>query len=441
MKKILFLLLISLPLLGTAQKSIDKIVAKVDNNIILKSDVEQYYSRLKYEGETVTEDTKCQIFEQMVLQKMLLAKAEIDSVYVEEVMLQDQIERRMAYMEQVAGGRKRLEEQFGKTLEEIALDVKDQIREQMTAEKMQRELTDKIDVTPKEVKKFFNSIPKDSIPYIKDQIVVSHIVKYPEVTEAQKQEVIQKLLDIKQQILNGADFNALAIKYSEDPSAVQNKGEMGWQKRGNFVPEYEAAVFSMKQGEYSDIVESDFGFHLIQLQDKRGEEYRSRHILIRPQFDDNDLKFATEYLDSLKNLIEVDTISFENAAREYSNDKITSGSGGEIVNPATGNSLTLANELDSYIFLVIDTMQVGQISAPLEYRTPDGKKAMRIIYYKTKVNSHYLSLKNDYDKIYGLAKNQKKAFFMRDVIKKLKGEVYINIDKEFQKCKILQQLE
>lgn len=434
MKKFISLLFLCLPLLGKAQTSIDKIVAKVDNNVILKSDVEQYYNRLKYEGEDVNDDTKCQIFEQMILQKMLLTKAEIDSIYIDEKALRQEFDDRFGIMPPTPEGLN------AKTDDEIFLDLKDQLREQMVVRKMQRELTDKIDVTPKEVKKFFNSIPKDSIPYIGNQIIVSQIIKYPKITEAQKQDVIQKLKDIKQEIQNGADFKVLARKYSEDPSVIQNKGEMSWQKRGNFVPEYEAAIFNMKEGEL-DIVESDFGFHLIQLQNKRGEEYKSRHILIRPKFEDNDLSSATQYLDSLTNLITSNSISFEEAARKYSDDKFTASSGGEILNPSTGNSLTLENELDSYLYLVLDTMQVGQISKPLKYRTPNGKEAVRIIYYKTKVNSHYLSLENDYDKIYSLAKTKKKALFMQDFIKNFKGDVYVNIDKEYKNCKILQHLE
>lgn len=436
------ILLICLPILAFSQDkpiNIDRIIAKVDNYIVLRSEVEQWYMRSQQQQQPIS---KCQALESLVVNKLLVAKAEIDSVLVDDKDVDAQLTARMQQMIQLYGNEKNIVDQFGKTLETLKSEVRSQVKEQLTAQKMQNEITKGLKVTPNEVKKFFNQIPKDSIPEIPTEVQIGHIVRYAKVTKAQKDELSERLLDYKRRILAGEKFEDLAKEYSEDPGSRQYGGDLGWSKRGQMVPQFEASAMKLKPNEISDVVESDFGLHLIQTLELRGQEFHARHILLRPDYNRLDLTQPTRFLDSLRTQIVRDSIKFEKAAKDFSEDKQTQDAGGMLSDPQTvASKLPLDQSMDPTLYFTIDSMKVGTITAPLPYRSEDGKTGVRIIYYKAKYAPHIANLKDDFEKIKDFALMEKRSREIETWFKKAIADVYIKIDPEFESCNIFGKVQ
>lgn len=416
---------------------VDEIIAKVDNHIVLKSEVDRMYQDYLTNGNPPSQQARCEMLALITRNKLMLAKAEIDSVVVLDAEVDANTQRRMDIILAQSGRTPdELEAIYGKPLEQIRAELRDQIREQMIVQKMEEEITKDLAVTPAEVKRFFNRIPKDSLPYFSASVEVAQIVKEAEVSPEQKALTRNQLLDIRSRILAGEDFAALARKYSNDPSVLSNNGEMGWVGRGRMVPEYEAMAFRLKPGEVSMPFESPFGMHIMQLIERRGNEYHSRHILISPKPSQEDLDRAAKFLDSLRTLIVNDSLQFEKAAKEYSDDVGTKGNGGFFSDADGGIRLTV-DELDPVVFFRIDSMEVGDISKPIVYRTDDGKDAVRILYYKSRIPPHQASLKDDYHKIQTAALNEKKSKVLEKWFLEARQDVFINIDKTYDYCRIL----
>lgn len=411
----------------------DKIAVKVDNYIILQSEIELAYQQLLSEGK-ITPDEKCQLVKSLVYNKIILAKSEIDSVFVEDENVEDQLDRRIDYLVQQAGGDITvLEKAYGKTMLQIKDELRLDIKEQMIAQEMQDIITENVKITPNEVTEFYKNLPKDSL-IIPVEVEIGQIVMVPEMNKEQKRLVKEKLLGIREQIISGAQtFADMAKKHSQDPSSAKNGGDLGWNKRGGLVPEFEAAVFRMKANEISMPIESPYGYHLIQVIEKRGNEYNSRHILLRPTSSTIDVQYAQNYLDSIRTLIILDSITFEKAAKEFSQDKQTSSNGGYIQG-SSGNKIEVDANFDSYLYNVIDTMKVGTYSRPLPFRTDDGKQALRIIYFKSRSNRHFATLKDDYDKIQRIALEYKKEQVIDQWFRKAFKQVYIFIEPEYKDC-------
>jgi peptidyl-prolyl cis-trans isomerase SurA len=437
-KKILVLLLF--PLLGfgqTTTTNVDRIIAKVDNYFILKSEVENLVVKSKQENQNLD---KCQALESLAIQKLLVAKAEIDSVIVEDNQLKGQLDARMGEMIRIYGNEKNIVQQLNKSIETLKSELKSLVKEQMTAQKMQQTITDKVSVTPNEVKDFFVKIPKDSLPLIPTEVILSQIVRLAEVTKAQKTELVEKLNGLKRRIELGESFSELAKEFSEDQGSKTYGGDLGWSKRGVMVPEFEAAAMSLDSGKMSNIVESKFGYHLIQTIELRGQEFHAKHILLRPDYALLDLTSSKNYLDSLKKQIEIDSIKFERAVKLYSQDDQTQNSGGILLNPETGaNKMSLDVSMEPNLYFTVDPLKVGMISAPVNYRTADGQTGMRIILLKTKIEAHRANLKDDYEKLRNYALNQKQNEMVEKWFKGAISEVFINIDPEYQVCKLFEK--
>jgi len=416
--------------------SVDKIIAKVDNYIVLKSDVEQEYLRYISNGDPVEDDTKCRILEGLIITKLLVANADIDSVVIDQKELEDNLNRRMQYFVSQFGSEQKLEAYYKKSISEYKNEFRPIIREQMLSQKMQGMITEKLNMTPSEVRKFFGSLPKDSIPYFDTEVEIGQIVKIPTVAKAQKQEVRAKLQIIKDRIAAGEDFAVLAKEFSEDYISGRDGGDLGFMKRGDLVPEYEGEAYRVKIGELSNIIESQFGFHLIQVQDRKGNEFKSRHILLKVNSSNIDIKEAQSYLDSIRNLIVIDTLKFEKAAKEFSDDKASSANGG-LLSDQNGNTRQSIGAIDPIIYFTIDSMQVGSISRPLDFRTEDGKDAVRILYYKSKTPPHQANLKDDFQKIYNAALSEKKNKAMNEWFNKNKKVIFVEVDEEFNNCNVL----
>ncbi len=418
---------------------VDKIIAKVDNYIVLKSELEGAYQNYLADGNPASEDAKCDLFGRLIINKLLVAKAEIDSVVVSDAQVDQNTTSRMNYILQSSGSSPdQLEKIYGKPLDEIRIELRDQIREQLLGQQMQENITKEVTITPSEVKRFYSKIPVDSLPYYDSDVEIGQIVRTAKVSNNQKEETKARLMDIRSRILTGENFAELARKYSEDPSVVSNGGEMGTVGRGAMVPTYEAMAFKLKPGEISVPFESPFGFHIMQLISRRGNEYASRHILINPPPSESDVKEAEHFLDSIRRLILNDSIKFEKAAKEFSDDAQTKSRGGYFSDASGGSKISL-KEIDPVVYFTIDTMKVGNISKPIVYRTDDGKSAVRIIYFKKKFSPHQANLKEDWYRIQAAALAEKKDKVLDKWFKKARNDVFINIDPIYKGCKLLDE--
>jgi len=416
----------------------DKIIIKVDNFIVLKSDLEGAYQNYLTEGNPPSEMAKCNLLNRLVVNKLLVAKAEIDSLVVTDAEVDNNTEQRMAILLQNNGNSpEQLERVFNKGLDQIKVELRDQIREQLLAREMSEKITKNLTITPSEVKRFFNKIPTDSLPFYSSDVEVGQIVKIATISEPQKEATRAHLIDIRQQILNGANFNEMARKYSEDPTAQRNGGELGYVGRGAMVPAYEAVAFRLKEGEISQPFESPFGFHILQLIDRRGNEYNSRHILINAVPSSADNLRAEKYLDSLRRKIVKDSIKFEQAAKTISDDKATKERGGFFADAEGGTRISL-RDIDPVVYLAIDTMKVKSVSKPLPYRTDDGKQGFRLLYFRSKIPPHQANLKEDWFRIQAAALAEKKDLMMEKWFKKARTDVFISIDPLYNSCHIME---
>jgi len=417
---------------------LDKIICKIDNYIVLKSELEAAYQNYVTEGNPGSDQAKCGLLNRLVMNKLMVAKAEIDSILVTDAEVDQNTSQRMSVILQNYGNSaEELERQYGKTMDQIKIELRDQIREQLLAREMTQKITRSLEITPAEVKRFFNKIPSDSLPYYDADAIIGQIVRVAKVSSQQKEEAKTRLEDLRNRLLNGENFNELAKKYSEDPSAQANGGELGYVGRGAMVPEFEAMAFKMRKGEISHPFESPFGFHIMQLIDRRGNEYNARHILIFAIPSSKDIEQAGSFLDSLRRKIVKDSLKWDYAARTFSDDSETKGHSGYFTDPDGGMGVSLKS-IDPAVYLTIDTMKVGHISKPLPYRTDRQKEAMRIIYFKAKIAPHQANLKDDWHRIQSAALAEKKDKAITKWFVKARQDVFINIDPSYNYCKLLE---
>ena len=433
---LIFFSVITSELRGQSGVVVDEIIGRVDDYIVLRSELESTYLDILSRGERISGNTKCAVLKDLITTKLLVAKAEIDSVLVDDSQVDQELNSRMALIINQIGSEEEIERYYNKTIAEFKRELFDDIKEQLVARKMRQEVLNEIEVSPEEVKEFYDGIPRDSLPYFSTQVKVSQIVKSPEVGREQKEKVRNELISIRDRILNGESFEILATLYSQDPGSAQNGGNLGFVGRGAFQPEFEAEVFRLKPGEISMPIETQFGYHIIQLIEKRGNLFNSRHILLQPDFSDEDIAKTIQFLDSLKEVAYSDSVTFEELAREYSDDKFTSSFGGYFTD-AMGGENVLVEELDPVIFFTIDTMDVGDISVPFESRTDDGKLAYKLIYYKEKIPPHLGNLESDYQRFRTFSLNKKQNEELNEWFEDAKKEVFIKIDPEYDPCEIL----
>ena len=343
----------------------------------------------------------------------------------------------MDYFIQQFGTVAKLESYYNKTIDQLKEDLYPQIRDQMVTQKMQNNITAGVSITPNDVKKFFKNLPADSLPYFSSEVEIGQIVRLPEVNRKDQLLFKQTLEEIRARIANGEDFCRLAKQFSQDPGSAKNCGEIGFFKKGELVPEYEAAASKLQPGQTSPVIESQFGFHIIQLIERRGVEYNTRHILIKPATSSKDLVYATAFLDSIRHQILIDSISFAKAAKLYSTDKQTAFNGGMFADAETGGTRIAQEDLQPTVFFVIDTMKVGDISMPTKFTLEDGTEAVRIIFYQKKIPAHQANLIDDYQKIYSAALEEKKNNAVNEWFDKTKSKVFIDINDEYKQCEIM----
>ncbi|MGC9344374.1 MAG: peptidylprolyl isomerase, partial [Bacteroidales bacterium] len=325
------LVLTSFSRLKAQPQMIDQVVAIVGDYTILQSEIENQYLQYRAQGINFP-DMRCFIFKDFLEQKLLLNQAKIDSIEISESSVELSLDQRLRFFISQIGSEEEMEEYFGKSMLEIKEDLREVLREQMITQQMQGEITGDVTITPSEVKNYYNEIPPDSIPYIDALVQVQQVVVYPPLGEQAVFEVKERLLELRKRIMEGESFETLAILYSEGPSAA-NGGDIGFMGRGELDPAYATAAFSLKDGGISKIVESDFGFHVIQLVERRDDRVRTRHILMKPKISMDARNKAISRLDSIADFIRLDSLTFDQAARFYSEDKKTAMNNGLMVNP------------------------------------------------------------------------------------------------------------
>ena len=418
-----------LSFLGYSQNSVEGIVAVVGNKVILKSAVETQYLQMR-QSAVVGEEAKCQILDEMMFQKLLSHHAEVDSLIVTDDEVDKAIEQRIDFFVNQIGSVQKLEVYFGKSISELREEFQTLFREQILGQRMESKVTSEVKATPKDVLQFYNRIPEDSLPIFPEEIYLSQVVVFPKVDARERERVTNKLNGFKQRIQDGEDFAFLASLYSDDPGAAKQGGDLGFVKKGKLVPKFESVAFRLQEDELSDIVETKFGFHLIQMVKRRGEQFKIRHILIKPKISVQAINDAKSTLDSLVNLMDSDTLSFEQLAVKYSEDE-SKNNGGVIVNPQTGSSSFVLKELDASVSSTIDGLSQKEMSKPTVFETYDGRKACRIIHVDRIIEEHKANLKEDYDRIQSVALQELKSVALQNWKREKIEETYIDIKDDF----------
>jgi peptidyl-prolyl cis-trans isomerase SurA len=412
---------------------VDKIDGIVDKNIILRSEIESQVLLISGQGEA-PKDLHCDVFDQMLLGKLLVAQAEIDSVTVSDEEVEGELNRKIDYYISMIGSQEKFEEYYKKSVEEIKDEFRKDIRDQLVASRMRDKVVGEVDVTPSEVRLYFESIPADSLPFFNTQIELSTIVITAKVGTEQKQAARDKASDIRQRILDGEPFELFCELYSEDIASKADDCELGFMPRGTFVPEFEAAAWNLKEGEVSDIVETQYGFHVLQLVARRGEMINVKHILVKAQTTASDQVRAFNTLDSIRHLVLTDSLPFFYAVREFSEDDYSKENGGVMLNPRNGSTILEADDIEPAMFFMVDTMSVGGITSPQPYLTREGKEAFRVIRLDGKTPPHVANLEDDWNKIYEVAKGNKQNEVLERWIKKKARKTYIMIDDRYRSC-------
>ncbi len=438
MKKIIILLLF-IPWIVQGQNKgqlLDKVVAKIGKYAILESEVKSQALQLKMQqGISLgAKSLECKVLEKMMQDKLMLHKADLDSIIVSDDQVEAELNHRMRYFIQQFGSQEKFEEFYKKSTVEFKEEMRPQIKEMMIVNQVQQTLTKDVKTTPTEVKKFYMSLPKDSLPKINSEVEVAEIVKLPPINAAEIKKVRDRLTEFRERILSGqSSFKTLAVLYSEDPQSAKKGGELGFFTRGEMYKEFEAAAFKLKEGEISDIVKTEAGFHIIQMIKRKGDYVNVRHILLIPKPSPEDLQKAQQELDSIATLIDSGKMTFPEAVKKFS-DAPNKNNGGLLLNPATNSSLFETSQLAPDVFFVIDKLEVGEISRPVAFQTEDHKDAYRILYLKRRTEPHTANLKDDYDKIQQWYLEKKKSETIHDWVEKMIKETYIKVDKSYQDC-------
>ena len=433
-----FHFLFLLPMLLIAQPKgqvLDKIVAIVGNKVITLSEVEAQYWQLVMQGAKTTDELKCQILEELMIQKVLLNQAEFDSVTVSDNQVENELDRRIRYFVNQLGSPEQLEKFYNKSIAEIKEEFRDLIREQLLVETMKSKITENVTVSPAEVKRFYQNLPPDSIPLIESQLEIGQIVIDPQPSEVEKQIAYEKIKEIYERLTKkGDNFEVLARLYSQDPESAKKGGELGFFGKGQMVAAFEAAAFSLKKpGDISDIIETPYGYHILQLIQRRGEFVNVRHILIRPTISDDDIRRTRQKLDSIRNEILQGKITFEEAAKKFNSPDYKT-SNGLMVSPYTGKTTFSPSDLTPDLFMIVDKLKVGEISTPQLFQNDKGQNSYRIVYLKSRTEPRKATLDQDYTTFSQLALEKKKEQAFEKWFDEHKKYIYLKIDPDFSSC-------
>jgi len=434
---LLLIMLLSIATLQAQDKKpvVDEVVAIVGNKAILKSDVENQYIQYRAQNPStdINIDMRCMILDNLMLSKLLITQAQLDSVEISDAQVEERIERNMRYFISQFGSKQKLEEFYKKSIVEIKDELRESVRDQLYVEFMQDKLTRNVVITPTEIKNYFNKIPADSLPLFPAEYELVEITKIPKVSQTQTEVAMFKLNELRNRVLAGESFATMAVLYSEDPGSALKGGELGLFNRGEMYPEFETAAFALKQGEVSPIIKTKAGYHILQLIERRGQSINVRHILIMLKPAIEDMMASKSSLDSVYTLLKNSSITVDEAILKYS-ESPSKKSGGYLINQYTGGKTFIDTQIDESLINAVEGMSLNDVSMPILSKTDDGDLCYRIIVVKKKNMPHKANMVDDYDKIQKAALEDKKQRVLDKWVSERIVDIYVNIFTDYKKC-------
>ncbi len=433
MNKFLKTVLLSCISITLSAQSIDKVEAVIGNEILLTSEIETQYTQYLLQGNAKSDKLRCEIAEDLLFQKLLINQAKIDSVTISDEEVDAEIFKRLQYFESQLGSNEKVEEYFGKSINKIEVELGKVVYDQFLAQKIQSSISSNVNVTPSEVKYFFDNMKSSEIPYMPAKVQISQIVIKPKITSVQREKIRFRLNSFRERVYKGEDFKMLATLYSDDLGSANKGGELGFVSRGNLVPEFERAAFKLKEGEISEVVESQFGFHIIQLIERRGDQINVRHILLKIKVSSTQLFNAKTKIEEIVKEIDSGIISFDEAIIKYSDDESKNNSG-LLINPKTMSTMNDIDEMAPSLRINIKKLNEGELSVPVIMESADETDAYRILRVNKKIDAHPANLVDDFTVIRDLATSSKNQKVQYKWIKKAVEKTYIKINNEFLNC-------
>lgn len=435
----LLLMLLTAFSAGAQDNVIDEVVWVVGDEAILKSDVETERLNAQYEGRRFDGDPYCIIPEQLAIQKLYLHQAAIDSIEASEQEILGELERRTNWLIDKIGSKEKVEEYYNKTSTQIREMLRENIRDGITVRSMQRKIVGDIKLTPAEVRRYFKGLPQDSIPFVPTQVEVQIITLEPEIPQMEIDRVKKTLRDYTDRVNSGdISFSLLARMYSEDEGTRRRGGELGFMGRAELVPEYANVAFNLQDpNKVSKIVESEFGFHIIQLIEKRGDRVNTRHILLKPQVEEKDLEVSLQRLDSVANDIRKGKFTFDDAATYLSQDKDTRNNHGLMANPMNGTArfeMQQLAQVSQEAAKMVENMNVGEISKPFTMINAKGKEICAIVKLKTRIDGHKATIAEDYQRLKAIVMEKRSAEKLDKWIREKQKHTYVRINEKWQQC-------
>lgn len=423
------------PSAPTTGQVIDRVVANVAGRIVLYSELAGHLEQVRQGGEPVTPQMACDQLEDLLYQQLLLEQARIDSVVPDEKQVEAELDRRIRYFEQQVKGRENLEKFYGKSIERIKADFRDQVRDQLLGQQMQQKVTGDVSVTPKEVAAFYNDIPKDSLPFINAGVEFGRIVKYAKPSLEEDRRIKKKLEDLRTRIVEGkVTFEVAATLNSQDDGSAAKGGELGMVPQGVMVPEFDAVALSLKDGEISSVFKTEFGYHIMSMVERRGEQYNARHILLKVESTPDDVRTAKVFMDSVATLIRDGKITFAKAATELNDDEDTKGTNGLVIEPDRNSPRWATGDLDQQTFFVLDKLGTGSLSATQAFDLPTGEKGYRVFLLMKRTEPHTMDLVEDYPLVSEAATNAVRQRSVEAWVREKLNGMYVRVIPDYAGC-------
>ena len=416
----------------SAQVVIDGIAGIVGNNIVLNSDIEQQLLQYQAQGLEIDSALRVQVLEDLLFQKLMLHQALLDSVVVTENEVLNEVDSRIDNFIAQLGGEDQLESYFDKKIYEIKEEMFEPIESSLLIQRVRYGITSSVTITPSEIRSFFGTFSSDSLPIVNEEVEVAQILKLPPASSSAVSETKKKLEKLKSRIAKGESFGTLAILYSEDPGSSRNGGLYTSIKRGMFVKEFEAVMFSLEVGEVSDVFKTEYGYHIMVLEERREDEVDVRHLLMSPKISPLDLNNAKDLLQDVRDSILNGDLLFTKAALRYSDDNSTKFNGGKLINPSTGDTKFELAQLEQGINVAIENLNVNEITDALFVKMDDGKEAYRMFVLLNRKQQHQVNLVDDYKRIRDLALESKKDKSIEEWISKSLEQTYVSVHKSYQ---------
>ena len=416
---------------------VDKSVALIGNDIVMLSDIEAEAQMMRARGLTVDKSARCEILENFLVSKLFLTQAKLDSLTVNDAQVSAMLDQRINEVVSTLGGEQKTEEYFGKPLYKLRQEWRTTLNDQSLIQEMQRNVASNTPkLTPRDIKKYCEETPAEDLPMVSTKYRIRQIGIYPD-REAAELAVKERLVGLRERIVNGEKFSTLARLYSQDPGSVNKGGELGMASRAIFWPAFSDAAMSLKVGQVSQVVETPAGFHIIQLIEREGDMFNARHILIKPQYTSEDRERAFRKLDSIRNLVLGDSLSFFDAARSFSEERHSATNGGLMADEYTGSSYFEKDQLKPNDYTVLRNMKEGDISEPFESLDNEGRNGntiYKILYLEKILPAHVANYQDDYSTLIDEVNNKNAMKAIEDFITEKQKSTYIVIDPMFRSC-------